>query len=269
MLSSGVMPPKLIATDLDGTLLRSDGTLSERTLAALRAAHAAGMHVVVATARPYRALAPLVEASPFDGWGVCQNGAVTYHLASREQVAIQAMEDGHARRIVAELRTAFDGVVFACEVDDAFSCEPGFRAGLQAMEPETVTYGDALDLITSPLTKLLAHHAATAPADLALAATRIAGEHGVVTYSGARFVEISAAGVTKAAGVAAVCERLGVDADAVVAFGDAHNDLAMLRWAGHRVAVANAGEDVLAEAHEVAPANDDDGVARVIERLLG
>jgi Cof subfamily protein (haloacid dehalogenase superfamily) len=263
------MTPKLIATDLDGTLLRSDGTPSERTLAALRAAHGASMHVVVATARPYRALAPLIDAQPFEGWGVCQNGAVTYHLASRERVAIQVLDHGHARRIVADLRSAFDGVVFACEVDDVFSCEPGFRTGLQAMEPEAIVYGDALELITSPLTKLLAHHEAMAPADLALAATRIAGEHAVVTYSGARFVEISAAGVTKAAGVAAICQRLGVESRDVIAFGDAHNDLAMMRWAGHRVAVSNAHGAVLSEAHEVAPSNDDDGVAEIIERLLG
>jgi Cof subfamily protein (haloacid dehalogenase superfamily) len=263
------MRPRLIAADLDGTLLRSDGTLSGRTLAALGAAHAAGVHVVVATARPYRALSPLVEAQPFEGWGVCQNGAVTYELASRERVFMRTMEHGLARRIVSRLRTVVDGVAFACEMDDTFHCEPTFRSGLQAMEPAEVTYGDALELITSPLTKLLAHHGTVRAAELALAATDVAGDEAVVTHSGAPFIEISAAGVTKAAGLAALCERLQIDAADVVAFGDAHNDLAMLRWAGHRVAVANAQADVLAEAHEVTASNDDDGVALVVERLLG
>ena len=262
------MRPRLIATDLDGTLLRSDGTLSKRTLAALRAADAAGVHLAVATARPYRALWPLVEAHPFEGWGVCQNGAVVYHLASRERVSAVEMHEDLARRIVTELRVAADGVIFACESDDAFHCEPEFRAGFQAMEPPDVVYGEALDLIRAPMTKLIAHHPSMALAELVQAATAVAGEHAVITHSGAPFIEISAAGVTKAAGVAAICERLQVHSEEVVAFGDGHNDLAMLDWAGRSVAVANAHADVISCVDEVTASNDDDGVAIVIEALL-
>ena len=89
------------------------------------------------------------------------------------------------------------------------------------------------------------------------------------TLSGAPFVEVMAEGVTKATGLARLCEHLGVSRTDVVAFGDALNDVEMLRWAGHGVAMAGAEAVVLDAADEVAASNDDDGVARVIERMLG
>lgn len=259
---------QLIATDLDGTLLRSDGTLSARTLSALREADDRGIHVAIATARPFRAMRPLVEESRFRGWGVCQNGAVVYELPSFERVLAWEMDMVVAREIVGDLRSALGGVAFACEMDDLFHCEPQFESRLQAMEPPEITYGDALDLIAAPLTKLLVQHAAHASAELASLATRVVGERAVVTHSGAGLIEISTSGVTKAFGVGALCERLGVDPSAVIAFGDMPNDLAMMQWAGRCVAVANAHPDVIACAGEVAPSNDDDGVAVILEQLI-
>jgi Cof subfamily protein (haloacid dehalogenase superfamily) len=264
-----VSPPiRLIAADLDGTLLHSDGSMSSRTLDALRSATLRGVHVAIATARPFRAFRPLVEDSVLDGWGVCQNGAVTYQLPSFERVLVREIDGFLARRIVEDLRRELDGVAFACEMDDLFHCERTFDSGLQAMEPPEVTYGDALDLISGPLTKLLVHHPSHTSATLATLTARVVGAHAVVTHSGARFVEISAAGVTKASGLSALCARLGVSSSEVVAFGDMPNDLTMMRWAGRRIAVANAHPDVLACADEIAPANDADGVASTIERLL-
>jgi hydroxymethylpyrimidine pyrophosphatase-like HAD family hydrolase len=178
------------------------------------------------------------------------------------------MEHAIAHQIVRDLRAHMDGVAFAFEVDDVFQCEPAFDPRHQALVPEDVGYGDALALITSPLTKLLAYHRETTSHELAAIALGVIGERATVTHSGAPFIEISAAGVTKASGVAAVAESLGVAAADVIAFGDAPNDLPMLLWAGRAVAVANAHSDVKAVAGEHAPSNDDDGVADVIERLL-
>jgi hydroxymethylpyrimidine pyrophosphatase-like HAD family hydrolase len=81
-------------------------------------------------------------------------------------------------------------------------------------------------------------------------------------------MEISASGVSKAVALSRLADELGVPADEVVAFGDMPNDVPMLGWAGHAVAVANAHPDVLAAADEITASNDDDGVAQVIERLL-
>jgi hydroxymethylpyrimidine pyrophosphatase-like HAD family hydrolase len=89
-----------------------------------------------------------------------------------------------------------------------------------------------------------------------------------VTHSGPPFVEISAAGITKARTLEALCLDFGIGPDQVIAFGDAPNDLPMLRWAGRGVAVANAHPSVLAEANDVAPSHEDDGVAVILEHLL-
>jgi HAD superfamily hydrolase (TIGR01484 family) len=88
-----------------------------------------------------------------------------------------------------------------------------------------------------------------------------------VTYSTNNgLIEISAAGVTKASGLAWVCSRLAVTAEKVVSFGDMPNDVPMLEWAGHGVAMANAHDDLLAVADEVTAPNSEDGVAQVLER---
>ena len=95
-----------------------------------------------------------------------------------------------------------------------------------------------------------------------------AGSLADVTHSGAPFVEVSAAGMHKAVGLARLCQDLGIEASEVVAFGDMPNDIPMLSWAGLGVAVANADPDVLAIADEVTASHMDDGVAVVVERIL-
>lgn len=260
--------PRLIATDLDGTLLRSDGTISPRTLRALRAAHDAGVHVAVATARPFRAVRPIIEASPFEGWGVCQNGAIVQHLSAEAPALAFELHARVAHDVIGGLRATVGGVAFAWEAGDRFGHEPGFDPAMQALLPPDAVHGDALTLVTSPLTKLLAYHTAIAPTALAIAAAELAGDALAITYSGAPFIEMSAGGVTKAHGVAALCAQLGIDAADVIAFGDARNDIEMLAWAGHGVAMWHAGMDVRAAAQEVTATNDADGVAKVIERLL-
>jgi hydroxymethylpyrimidine pyrophosphatase-like HAD family hydrolase len=124
------------------------------------------------------------------------------------------------------------------------------------------------DVLAAPSLKLTIRHASV-PIPEIYATLQSLGLTGFeATLSGAPFVEVMAAGVTKATGVAQVCARLGIDSSEVLAFGDALNDLEMLRWAGHGVAVANALELVREGADEVAPSNAEDGVAQVIERML-
>jgi hydroxymethylpyrimidine pyrophosphatase-like HAD family hydrolase len=125
---------------------------------------------------------------------------------------------------------------------------------------------DALTLCAEPATKLLVHHPVLPIADLLRATRDLAGDEAAVTHSSSVFVEVSATGVTKATALARLCAGLGIDAAHVVACGDMPNDLPMLRWAGHAVAVANAHPEVLAAVAEVTLSNDEDGVACVLER---
>ena len=126
---------------------------------------------------------------------------------------------------------------------------------------------DALELVSRPVTKLVAQHGTLPLAELLTIATSAVGDDAVVTLSGTQFVEVNAPGVTKAAAVGALAERLEIARDEVIAFGDNLNDIPLLAWAGRGVAVANAQPDVLAVADEVTLSNDEDGVAVVLESL--
>ena len=141
----------------------------------------------------------------------------------------------------------------------------GLPIGLQVVGAR---YADALELVREPVTKLLARHPSAPFADVLAAARRIGGDDAVSTTAGGTVVEISGAGVTKASALATLCAAEGIVRAAVIAFGDAPNDLALLAFAGRSVAVGNAHPDVLAAAGEVTASNDDDGVAQVLERLL-
>jgi hydroxymethylpyrimidine pyrophosphatase-like HAD family hydrolase len=203
---------------------------------------------------------------------ICCNGALVYDLTRETVVAHVPLPPETARTVVAALRAAVPGACFAVEVGRAYGREPAYAALAAAGEAPAEAAGarldDALALCAVPVTKLIVRHPEHAPEAL-LAAVRGLGDARLeATHSGAPFVEISAAGVHKARALAALCADLGIDRQAVVAFGDMPNDLPMLAWAGHGVAVANAHPEVLARAVTVAPPNAADGVARALTHLL-
>ena len=127
---------------------------------------------------------------------------------------------------------------------------------------------DALGFADRGIAKLLSCTRGWSQKLLLPLAEAVAGDDAMVTHSGARLLEVSAAGVTKASALQRLCGGWQVAAAEVVAIGDMVNDLSMLHWAGRAVAVANAHTDVLAAADEVIGANDSDGVAEYIEGLV-
>jgi Cof subfamily protein (haloacid dehalogenase superfamily) len=258
---------RLVASDLDGTLLRPDETVSERTRAALVAAREAGITVVLVSGRPPRSLGPIAERIGVGGIAICANGALVWDLDRGTMVDSTPLAADLATRLVHGLRKAIPGARFAVELEDGFGREPGWSDSLQPVRPEALE-ADALELITGPVTKLLVRQPDLPFEELAERARHAVGEDAVVTWAGLRLVEISAAGVTKASALEWLCRRLGIDAAEVVAVGDMANDLAMLAWAGTGVAVANAAPEVLEAADEVTAANTDDGVALLLERIL-
>jgi Cof subfamily protein (haloacid dehalogenase superfamily) len=265
---------RLVASDLDGTLLRPDETVSERTREAIVAVRRAGITLVLVTGRPPRALAPIAARIGVGGIAICANGAVVWDLDAGTMVDLTPLAADLAAGLVRELREAIPGVLFAVELEHGFGREAGWTDGTgpprpRLVERETpeVLEDDALELVTGPVVKLLVRHPTLPFPEVARRARQAVGEHAVVTWAGTRLLEISAAGVTKAWALERLCARLGVRRQQVLALGDMENDLPMLAWAGHSVAVANAQPDVLDAADEVTASNLDDGVALVLERL--
>ncbi|MCC6625773.1 MAG: Cof-type HAD-IIB family hydrolase [Chloroflexi bacterium] len=261
-------PSRLIATDLDGTLLRRDGTVSPRTRAALDDVARVGWQHVMVSGRPPRRVRLVADQIGAGGLAICCNGALIYDLADGLILHHRPLATDHARVLVHGLRARLPGIAFAVERGLVFGAEPHYVAQRQGRVERVSWQDDALALCAAPLTKLIAYHAGTPIEELRQMALDLAGDAVDATYSGADFLEIAAAGADKAAALAWLCERRGLTADHVVAFGDMVNDLAMLRWAGHSVAVANAHPAVLAVVDEVTADHDADGVAAVIERLL-
>jgi Cof subfamily protein (haloacid dehalogenase superfamily) len=258
---------RLAAIDLDGTLLRSDGTISPRTRAAIRAVRTKGIVVVIVTARGPASVTELARDAGIDGSAICSNGGLVLDLASGSVIRQRLLETELAIQLVRGLRERLPGIVFAVE-HEAFAHEPGFAAW--DWEPPTGTrVDDALVLLADPATKLILRHTGHEVEAIAAVARELAGDGATVVQSGGEAVEVTAAGVNKAAGLAEVAAELRIEAADVIAFGDYPNDVPMLAWAGRGVAVANAHAEVLAVADEVTASNDDDGVAIVLEQLAG
>jgi len=264
--------PRLVATDIDGTLIRDDHTVSARTAGVLARLVAQGTPVVLVTGRPVRWLKMVYEqlAEPLPA--VCANGAVVYDPVRDEVLRADPLAPQHLAEVAERLRAEVPGISFAVEILDSREMRHEthyplrWDADIDGIRPIATPE----ELLSLPAVKLLARAGEQDPdAFAALIATAVAGLAEATHSSSSGLVEISAAGVTKAAGLDWYCDRLGVAAADVVAFGDMPNDVPMLTWAGRGVAVANAHHAVLAVADEVTSANSEDGVAAYLEKVFG
>jgi Cof subfamily protein (haloacid dehalogenase superfamily) len=262
------MPPRLIASDLDGTLLRSDGSLDDRTKNAIATAEAAGAAVVFCTARPPRWLRPLAQDTGHRGVAICANGAVLWDLHTESVIHASPLEPVIARELVALLQDEMPGGAWAVERTDGFGHEPAYIPRWPV--PEGTSIDSVHALVAEPAIKLMLRHNQLSADALLQRARELCGHLAEFSHSSTSdaLLEISAAGVSKASALARLCLRRGVEREEVIAFGDMPNDLPMLAWAGHAVAVANAHPDVIAAADEVTASNDESGVAVVLERLF-
>ena len=257
---------RLVASDLDGTLLRSDDSVSQRTLAALARTVAAGIRFVLVSARSPGWLAPEAARLGLDGIGICCNGAVVYDYEAERVIIHHPLAPETARELVHGLRLAAPGVVFGCERPSGFIAETAYRPIFRP--PDSIPRADALAFVAEPVTKLVLQHPELSQPELHAIAAGFGDGQIEACYSGAGLVEVSAAGVTKGSALAELCAELEIERDAVIAFGDMLNDISMLEWAGRGIAVANAHAQVLAAADEVTASNDEDGVALVLETVL-
>jgi hypothetical protein len=263
------MAIRLVATDLDGTLLGPDGVLSARTVAAVRAAHAAGVTVVAATGRSHHTALPRVAPAEVVRYLVCSNGASLYDCTAGAVIDCHPIAPASLSALVDGVRRELVDACFGWEESDGFGWESAFHSVRPDVEQHRATVVPRLGAPwPDGVNKLFVAHGELQREHLLDAVTPLLVDGLVATCSGARFVEVTGAGVDKAFGVARLCARLGIVPDEVLAIGDHLNDLAMLRWAGRGVVMASAHPAVLAEAAEIAPSNTDDGVACVLEALL-
>jgi hydroxymethylpyrimidine pyrophosphatase-like HAD family hydrolase len=260
---------RMVACDLDGTIVRPDGSVTERTVAALAACESARVRVVLVTGRPPRWMAPVADATGHRGVAVCANGAVVYDMTSDRVLSTRALPAQCVLDVAAAVRRAVPGGAFAVETLGGFRREPGF-VPRRAVADTPVGPLRAL-LSDDPVVVKLLYRLQDGVADIMLAAARqalIGLAEPVHSDSGGCLLEISALGVSKASTLAEIAASDGLGPQDVVAFGDMPNDVPMLRWAGLGYAVADGHREALAAADRLAPPCAEDGVAQVLEQLL-
>lgn len=268
-------PYRMVATDLDGTLLRSDDTVSDRTYDALRRAADAGAAHVVVTGRTVPWTLPILRDLDYHGLAVCAQGAQIYHAGEQRLVASVTLDRGLARWALSRIETEVGPLALAVSRDGVAGevvasndyRKPG-EGEFTANPLPYVAMRDRSELWDAPLSKVYVQHPDLDDDELAEVATRVAGDVVGVVMSGPGVVELLPPGLTKATGLTVAAGRLGVLDAPTIAFGDMPNDIPMLDWASHAVAMGNAHPATKAVAHEVTASNDDDGIALVLERAL-
>ncbi|KAG1648066.1 Dipeptidyl aminopeptidase 4 [Nymphon striatum] len=267
-VSSSVQPEvRLVATDLDGTLLRSDETISDRTFEVFAQAQAAGVTVVAATGRGPMALPAFAQPGIIE-MAVCSNGAAVVDLMTGAIVERNDLAGRSVEAVFAEVRSALPGSYFAWESAAGFGWDPSFAAHGQILI-DSYAKSNSIPLDPSvPVSKAFVAHDELGYDELSQQVKDIITVDAEVTSAGLPFVVVTAANVTKASTLNRLCTRKGIEAAEVVAFGDSWNDLDMLTWAGLGVAMANANDEVKDVADAVAGSHDDDGVANFLADLL-
>jgi HAD superfamily hydrolase (TIGR01484 family) len=256
-------PPRLVATDLDGTLVRSDGTVSAYTRDVLAAVEARGVLVVFVTGRPLRWAEDVFDYVGEHGLAVVSNGALVWDVARHAVHLQRPIDPVLGLEVTTLLRAALPGTSFAVETLEGIGLEPEFVE--RHPVPDGARRAPIGELFDRPAVKLLARHEELAPQEFWDLAEEAVGGRLVITWSSTTsLLEISAPGVTKASTLALLCADLGIDAADVIAFGDMPNDLPMLAWAGTSYAMADAHPTVIEAADHVAPGHDEDGVAQVL-----
>ena len=262
--------PKLIATDLDGTIVAHYGFISDRTKIAFAAAHAAGIHIYFITGRPIRWMKEIKENFNF-GLGVCGNGALLYDFINEIVLEEWSFSVEAQLETVKRLRQVIPPVSFATEIGEDFLREKKYVPRWDIGE-DNVGVDLIEEVITAPALKMLARCSDgefSSDEMLALASKALEGI-ATVTHSNSTdsLLEISAVGVSKGATLSKVAGRLGLTADDCVTFGDNPNDFSMLSWASRSWAMADGHPDLMKYAKFQTDPHQEDGVAKVIEQLL-
>jgi len=249
-------------------LLDPADRVTARTVAVLSRLATRGVGLVLVTGRPPRWIPPIVAQVGVAGLTVCANGAVIYDAAEARVVSAHTLTAATLGDLASAVSEVLPNAGIAVEriglSGEHFMAEPHYRHAWVGAEQ---TLRSRAELVEMPAVKMLVRDPALTSDAMVAALAPVVGSAGDLTFShSGGLVEISAPGVTKATGLAEVAEAAGVSAADIVAFGDMPNDLEMLRWAGHGVAMGNAHPALRAVADEVTATNAQDGLALVLER---
>lgn len=263
------MRPRLVALDVDGTVLDHDGRLTERVRAAVRAIVETGTHVVIATGRSLVATLPVLDQlGLLTGYAVTSNGSVTVRLDPAlangwDAVEVVTFDPSPVLRL---LREHLPSAVYAVE-----DFGMGFRLTGPFPDGELIgrlTVVPFEDLLATPATRVVVRSPEHTPEDFLDLVRRLGLHGGSYAVGWTAWLDIAPEGVSKAYGLAIAADALGVGPADVLAVGDGRNDVEMFSWAGRSVAMGQSPAEVQAVADQVCAAVEGDGLADVLDDLL-
>lgn len=262
-------PVRLIASDLDGTLFGPDHQLSARTVAAVQAAVGAGIHVITATGRSTTSAVPRLAPAELIDTAVCSNGSLIHDLPTAATTDRFPIDAAMVDRLLNTISAVDNRFAFCWETDHGNGWDEAFDDIAFLHEDLGEERGlERRPIATDQTTKIMVRHPDIAQEELREFLVPRLLDPLTVSTSGVQFVEITGVGIDKSSAVAELCRRWGVEQRDVVAFGDNHNDAALLEWAGRGIAMGNASESARSAADQVIGTNADDAVAQWIEALL-
>jgi len=264
--------PRLVALDIDGTLLKwieGAGQTYEQVAPAVhdavQRAHDAGAHIVLASGRSPHGMTTIADLLDLEGgepaWVVASNGAVVFRYPPLEVVHEETFD---ARPAVEAILREHPGVLVAVEERGVgYRVNRPFPAGELSGD---MVITDVADLVAQHVSRVIIRDPDATADDFVELGARL-GLHGTDYVVGwTAWLDLAPVGVSKASGLAHVADRLGVAAADVLAIGDGRNDIEMLRWAGRGVAMGQAVEPVIAAADDVTGTVYEDGAATEIAR---
>lgn len=266
------MPIKLVASDLDGTLLGPDSRLSPRTVTALRAVASESIEVVAVTGRSHWSSVEILRPAGCFRWVICSNGATVYDFSVEAIVHHRPLANSDVNDIVEVLQAMFPSVGFAWESPAGIFQSDQWVTNRTATDSRFVAKRSRptkeLGFEDGPILKLMiAHDELTTYDWLDAVLPHLPAELSAST-SGAAFVEVTRGDANKGGALEHLCAQLSIERSETMAFGDHSNDLSMLAWVGTSYAMANADRRVHDAADHLAPAHHEDGVAQILERLF-
>ncbi|MDM7830297.1 HAD family hydrolase [Cellulomonas edaphi] len=260
---------RMVALDVDGTLMSYAGVISEPVREAVAALRDAGLHVVLATGRGLHATLPVArELGLSAGWAVSSNGAVTTRLDPSapdgfEVTEVIRFDPAPALRALAlELPDALYAVE---DLAAGFRVSGEFPAGELSGHVQVVSFDD---LLATPATRVVIRAPGSSPEEFHALVERVGLQEVEYAVGYSAWLDLTPGGVSKASALESIRRGLGVEPHETVAIGDGGNDVQMLQWAARGVAMGHATERVRAAADEVTGTIDDDGALAVLRSLL-
>ncbi len=262
---------KLIASDLDGTLLKNDKTISQYSVSVLKSAAQAGVSFVICTGRMYDSLKNILPVLPFCRYAITCMGAEIYDNFEKKRIYSRPMEHEYAEALISyalkndiHMHLYIDDIVYTSRLDqysDLYFKTTTSMGRLIKGDIFTLIQGkDIAKILYMGPPEEIARHSRNINALL--------GDRINNVSSNPMFAEFASRTAGKDTALKALCAQLSVKMDELIVFGDSGNDIAMLKNTGFSCAVANAWEEAKNAANILVESNENDGVAKTVRRLI-